>query len=80
MEPVCEFLYDGWAEPRERGSYQTLLGFFVRSGAKLSDAVLFIDNWRRRILTGELPLEKKAFTRVIDGRTVYIWLNMPLTD
>ena len=64
MEHRYEFLFQGWAEPRERATYQNLHGLLTQSGEAFFEAFASIAELEAR---GEL-------NRVgADGKTIYLW-------
>lgn len=65
MENVYEFLFQGWAQPREKGTYQTLHGLITRSGVNFIGAVAGMKELEAR---GSLTRQIAA-----GGPVVYLW-------
>ncbi len=65
MEYVYEFLFQGWAQPRERGTHQTLHGLLVQSGETFFEAFASMNELEAR----------GSLTRRIagNGTMVYLW-------
>jgi hypothetical protein len=64
MEYLYEFLLQGWADPRETGTYQTLHGLLMQSGDSFFEAFGSMN---------ELEAHGKLTRTAADGKTVYLW-------
>ena len=64
MRHVYEFLVQGWAQPREVGTDQTIHGLLVQSGENHFEAIASIHELEARgSLTRKMP----------DGTMLYLW-------